>query len=581
MLGKRSAQRGLFEADHLYMDYVGRDSFYGLLASQRGQLFHDEDFAELYCANNGRNSVPPSLVATALLLQTYDGVSDQEAKDRADFDLRWKVALGIGIEERPFAKSTLQLFRAQLILHDKVREVFQKSLVFARKSGYLKKRTMKAALDTTNILGRGAVRDTYNLLADGIVKLVRALASLSKSKAKDWAAAEGLSRYFGTSIKGEAGIDWGDKGQRKTFLGGIVTDADRLLEKTREALADYAEGSTERQRLLEAAELLGQLMLQDIERSADGAVIKQGVSPDRVVSVHDPEMRHGRKSKSHRFDGHKAAVAVDTESQLITAVTVLPGNAYDSDQALELVEQTEENAGVEVEETIGDCAYGDGATRQAFAEAGRKLIARVPQRPNGAYFAKEDFSIDLQAKTCRCPAGQVCSTLAPRGRLEDRTGRSHQRWVFQFDPTMCAACPLRSSCVRAGPGKARTISLHPQEALIQQAREFQQSEDYALYRRLRQAAEHRLARLVQLGIRQARYFGRKKTLFQLLMVATVANLTLVATKTGQMRTRGGHKHLFCSHVLDFLIVLATNLALSLARGLAPKTQRRPQYALFG
>jgi len=550
MLGKRLAQRGLFEADHLYIDHVGRDSFYGFLASQRGQIFHDEDFAELYCPNNGRNSVPPSLLATALLLQTYDRVSDQEAKGRADFDLRWKVALGIGIEDRPFAKSTLQLFRAQLILHDKVREVFQKSLAFARKTGYLKKRRMRAALDTTNILGRGAVRDTYNLLADGIVKLVRALASLCKSKTKDWAAAEGLSRYFGTSIKGEASIDWDDAEQRKAFLGGIVADADRLLDKARQALADYAEGSDERQQLLEAAELLVQLLLQDIERNADGVVIKQGVSPDRVVSVHDPEMRHGRKSKSRRFDGHKAAVAVDAESQLITAVTVLPGNAYDSDQALELVEQTEENAGVEVEETIGDCAYGDGATRRAFAEAGRKLIARVPSWPNGEYFAKQDFSIDLQAKTCRCPAGHECSTLVPRGRVKDRTGRSHQRWVFQFDPAVCAACPLRSSCVRAGPEKGRTISLHPQEALIQQAREFQQSGDYALYRRLRQVAEHRLARLVQLGVRQARYFGRKKTLFQLLMAATVANLTLVAAKTGVMQ--GPHARIFhCfSHALS-------------------------------
>jgi transposase len=158
MLGKRSTQRGLFEADHLYIDHVGRDSFYGFLASQRGQIFHDEDFAEMYCADNGRNSVPPSLLGTGLLLQTHDGVSDQEAKDRADFDLRWKVALGIGIEDRPFAKSTLQLFRAHLILHDKMGEVFQRSLAFARKTGYLKKRRMKAALHTTNILGRGAVR---------------------------------------------------------------------------------------------------------------------------------------------------------------------------------------------------------------------------------------------------------------------------------------------------------------------------------------------------------------------------------------------------------------------------------------
>ena len=132
MLGVRSAQRGLLEADHLYLDYVGRGSFYGFLASLRGQLFRDEEFAELYCPDNGRDSVPPSLVATALLLQAYDKVSDAEAKQRADFDIRWKVALGIEVEDRPFAKSTLQLFRAQLILHDRVRAVFQRSLQFAR-----------------------------------------------------------------------------------------------------------------------------------------------------------------------------------------------------------------------------------------------------------------------------------------------------------------------------------------------------------------------------------------------------------------------------------------------------------------
>jgi hypothetical protein len=207
----------------------------------------------------------------------------------------------------------------------------------------------------------------------------------------------------------------------------------------RQALAGYAEGSTERQLLLEASELLAQLLLQDIERNADSVAIKQGVSPDRVVSVHDPQMRHGRKSKSHRFDGHKAAVAVDAESQLITAVTVLPGNAYDSDQALELVEQTEENAGVEVEETIGDCAYGDGATRQAFAEAGHKLIARVPQRPNGAYFAKEDFSINLQAKTCLCPAGQVQGE-GSRTALAGATSEGYS--------SLTPPCAQRVRCVR-------------------------------------------------------------------------------------------------------------------------------------
>ena len=534
MLGKRSPQRGLFETDHLYMDHVGRDSFYGFLASQRGHLFRDEDFATLYCPDNGRASVPPSLLATALLLQAHDRVSDEEAKARADYDLRWKVALGIGIEDRPFAKSTLQLFRAQLILHDHVRAVFQKSLALARQTGYLKRHKVKAVLDTSYILGHGAVKDTYNLLADGIVQLVRVLASVSGDEAESWAASRGLSRYFGTSLKGEVVINWDDAEERQAFLAGVVADADGLLETARLALANCIAGGAEAQRLVEGARLLSQLLLQDVERRPDGVVLKEGVAPDRVVSVHDPEMRHGRKSKSKRFDGYKMALAVEGESQLITAVAVLPGNAPDSDQALELVEQTEENAQVEVEETVGDCAFGDGATRRVFAEAGRTLIARVPGRKKGKHFRKEDFSIDLEGKSCRCPAGQETHTLLPRGRYKDRTGRSEPRSVFQFDPGTCGACPLRPSCVAAGPGKGRTVSLHPQEALLQEARRFQRSEEYAPYRGLRQVVEHRIARMVQLGARKTRYFGGAKTLFQALIAATVANLTLIASKMGQM-----------------------------------------------
>ena len=397
MLGVRPAQRGLLEADHLYLDYVGRGSFYGFLASLRGQLFRDEDFAELYCPDNGRDSVPPSLVATALLLQAYDKVSDLEAKQRADFDIRWKVALGIEVEDRPFAKSTLQLFRAQLILHDQVRAVFQRSLQFARQTGCLKGRRMKVAVDTTYILGRGAVKDTYNLLADGIVQVVRALAQLDGTRAEEWALRHGLELYFGSSVKGEAGIDWDNKKERQALLQKIVADADLVLELARQAQGRFPADSPERQAIGEAAELLGQLLLQDVERQEDGPARKDGVSRDRVPSAHDPEMRHGRKSSSKRFDGHKAAVVVDTDSQLVTAVDILPGNAGDNTGVLELVEQSEENTGIAVEETIGDAAYGDGGTRQAFADAGPDANSqgagssqkrplpqgRLPDRPDG------------------------------------------------------------------------------------------------------------------------------------------------------------------------------------------------------
>ena len=378
----------------------------------------------MYCADNGRDSVPPSLLSTALLLQTHDRVSDAEAKQRADFDIRWKVALGIEVEDRPFAKSTLQLFRARLILHENAREVFERSLRFARETGYLKGRRMKVALDTTYILGRGAVKDTYNLLADGIVKLMRVLLELERSDPDECAAANGCLRYVGSSVKGDACIDWDDRTARTALLGEMVRDADRLLELSRQAQGLLDEDSSERRAIVEASELLGRLLLQDVERVEDGESLKRGVSRDRMVSVHDPDMRHGHKSSSRRFDGHKAAVAVDTDSQVITAVDVLPGNASDDVGALELVERSEEGTVSAVEETIGDAAYGDGGTRQAFADAGRTLIAKLPRRPDSKRFPKEDFEIDLESGTCTCPAEHTTRRLYRMG-TPDRTGRSH------------------------------------------------------------------------------------------------------------------------------------------------------------
>ena len=171
---------------------------------------------------------------------------------------------------------------------------------------------MKVALDTTNILGRGAVRDTYNLLADGIVKLLRALSQVEGISVGKWAKAQGYGRYLASSIKGEAAIDWSDKRARTALLAGIVRDADQLLELSRQAQGELPEDGAERQQIVAAAELLGQLLLQDVERTDDGVSLKDGVSRDRMMSVHDPEMRHGHKSSSRRFDGHKAAIGVDT-----------------------------------------------------------------------------------------------------------------------------------------------------------------------------------------------------------------------------------------------------------------------------
>lgn len=525
MLGKRSAQWGLFEADTLYGDFVGKRTFFGYLASERGELFRDDDFANLYCPNNGRPSVPPSLLATALVLQAYDGVSDEEATRRAAFDLQWKVALGVELVERPFAKSTLQEFRAQLIVHDQTRAIFQRSLEVAKRRGRWKKghapeerQHMKLALDTTHILGRGAVKDSYNLLADGIVQVLRVLARLGPFELMEVAEELECTRYIqGSSLKGQADVDWTSPQARQKFLAEIVADADGLLEVVRGTRASLTPDSAEDKALVQAAEVLGRILGQDIERDEHGPRLKRGVAPDRLISVHDPEMRHGRKSSSHRFNGHKAQVAVDTESQLITAVNVLAGNAPDAEHALEVVEASEAATGCQVVEVLGDCAYGAGETRAAFEAKGRTIVAKVPEIQNQGYFVKTNFQIDLEAGTCTCPNQETTRDLRPT-----KSGGG----TFEFATETCAACPLRAQCTRGQGG--RTVQLHPQEALLQRARELQASTAFDEARRRRQVVEHRIARLVHLGIRQARYVGRTKTVFQVCLAAAVANLTLLA-----------------------------------------------------
>ena len=327
-----------------------------------------------------------------------------------------------------------------------------------------------------------------------------------------------------------------------------MADADRLLELARQAWVELPEDSGQRQSIVDGAELLGQLLLQDVERKSgdgdaadddDGVSIRDGVSKDRMLSVHDPELRHGHKSSRRRFNGHKAAIVVDTDSQLITAVDVLPGNAPDNLGALELVEASEASTGSVVDEAMGDAAYGDGGTRQAFADAGRRLVAKVPGRPDRKHFPKNDFDLDLAAGSCTCPGGRVTHTIVPAGKRTDRTGRVYRLQASQFDGAVCWVCPLRSQCIAAQGRQGRRVLIHPQEGMLQQARALQQSAAYDEYRARRVVVEHRLARLVQLGIRQARYFGRVKTKFQLYLAATVANLTLVAGKIGLLGSTGG------------------------------------------
>ncbi len=395
MIGKVDPQKALFSTETLYVEKLKLDSFHRFLCEHRHEIFRDEDYEFLYCVDNGRPSVPPSLLAIACVLQTYHKTSDRETVERATYDVRWSVALGTELGERPFAKTTLQEFRAKLILNEQAQMIFKRSLSYARQKGYLKNKKMRVAMDTTHILGKGAVKDTYNLLADGIKKLYQSL------KRHGYSGVVGkfkqlFQRYFGKSFKGEVEIDWDDEKARQQLLTSLAQDAKALLQYAEEALKQ-TDDEKKREAIRRDAALLSSLLLQDLETTDEGdCQIKQGVAQDRILSVSDPEMRHGRKSSQHRFDGHKAAVATDTESNLITAVAVIAGNAHDSEAAVALVEATEKNTGNRVETAIGDSAFGTAAVREQFEDSETKLVAKVPKAPKRSHFTKYDFHIDLE-----------------------------------------------------------------------------------------------------------------------------------------------------------------------------------------
>jgi hypothetical protein len=523
MIGKRASQMPLFDVGNVFDLKLDPKSYQAQLAEAGPRLFKDEDFAVFYQDKMGRPSVPPSLLALTLLLQHEAGVSDEEAIARTAYDLRWCAVLRKEAGQPLCAKSTLQLFRAHLLLHPQVQAIFQASLQEAKRAGLLKGSALRLALDTKPIRGRGAVQDTFNLLASGIRQLGRALATESNQKPEEWLRAHDLERYTHSSLKGSADLDWSDEAAKDALLTWVVCDAKRLL----------ALGTSPSERVREAATLLEALLLQDVEgvttpEGSEQAQIKEGTAKGRIPSATDPEVRHGRKSASKRFNGHKADVAADIPSQIIVAFDVLAGDAGDASNALSLVEQAEHNTGQAVQESTGDCAYGGGPTRKAFAEAERDLLAKVPaDASRNGLFSKGAFEIDVANNTVSCPGGYTTTTFR-----ESEDGSK----TFVFG-SVCAGCPLRAVCTTSKTG--RSVSVHAQEAVLQEARAYQKTPEGRARLRERVGIEHRLARLAQLGIGQARYVGRQKTRFQLMMACSIANLRRTWNWEAVEAERGG------------------------------------------
>jgi len=499
MLGRVDPQGSLLSTALLHERRLTKNSFYERLALHGDEIVTDDDFAHLYADRFGRPSHPPSVMAKALLLATHDKTSDRESSRRSRVDLDWRAALGVEDDFPGIGATTFSLFRARVILKEDDDRLFEKTLEKAVQAGVLRGK-LTAIIDSSPVHGAGAVADTYELVRGFLKKAV-----LSAGERLSQQALDAVSPHIGE----KPDIDWQDKAVRHAYLGELVSAVRRVLAEAT-AIEDTS--------VAEVVALLVQVVDQDIEEGENGEPkIREGVAKDRVISVSDPEMRHGRKSASRRFDGHKLDVISDEGTELVLGVAVRAGNASDADGTLPLLSEVQALDGCDVELLLADMAYSDPDLREAIEETGTSLVAKVPPITNAGRFPKTDFSIDTKEGAVTCPAGVVTSDFKPERDSKGRLGRR-----FSFATGTCASCPLRARCVK-GETKGRTIFVSRHEDRIAAARAAQADPETKALLRRRSKVERKIDHLQDLGMRKARYRGRRKTTLQALLAATVAN----------------------------------------------------------
>lgn len=501
MLGRVDPQGSLLQTRLVRSHLVTKGSFYERLADHGHEIVTDDDYAGLYSTATGRPSVPPSVMIRAMLCATHDRTSDRESSRRSRVDMDWKAAMGVDDDFAGIAPTTFALMRARMICADADAELFKKTLAKAVDAGVLKGR-LTAIIDSSPVHGAGNVADTYEMVRKLAAKLSRAMGAHLDGDVAASAEALGAAK---------PDIDWGDPAARRAHLGELVDLATELLA------AAGAPELVEDPGVAEAADLLAQVVDQDVVMGDDHApAIRDGVAPDRVISHSDPEMRHGRKSASRRFDGHKLDLISDEDSELVLGVDVRAANAGDGDGAAPLLEQVQAVDGVEVETLLGDMAYSDGDVRQAVEEQGVELVAKVPPVTNSGRFPKTDFIIDNDQGQVTCPAG---NTTRDARQIKDHKGR--RATAYTFDRDMCGNCPLRDQCTTSKKGRQIIVGRHHDR--IEAARKAQSEPDTKALLRRRPKVERKIDHLQDLGMRKARYRGRRKTRLQALLAATVAN----------------------------------------------------------
>jgi hypothetical protein len=522
-------------------DRLSEVSIYRVLHHEAPRLFADEAFADLF-DSVGRRSIPPRIVAVVMVLQRIEGLSDREAVDRFAFDLRWKYAAGgLDAEFPGFVHTVLVDMRARLRASAQPDRIFESVLDVAKSAGLVGR---KRVLDSTALYDAVATQDTITMMRAAIRGLLRVADALLAAELRAL-----LKRDDDYASAGKPVCDWDDKPAREALVDELARDGHAMLVALdgRVLPADVAA----------ASELLATVLGQDLDKGGDGLFrIARRVAPDRVISTVDTESRHGHKTAARGFDGYKGHIAIDPDSEIITAIEVTAGNVGDAVPAEVLladvlppvpaspandcaeaggpdcVDEAEQPAvpGTPDEPiaVYGDASYGTADLVERLEDAGIEANVKVqPPAAREGMYSQDAFTIDRAAGTASCPAGE---------QVELRTradGSSHASFG-----DACASCPLKPQCTKSESG--RTINVHAKHETLKKARERQRSDEWKQhYRATRPKVERKIGHLMRRkhGGRRSRMRGRVRIRQDFMLLVAAVNLQRLA-RLGAFDTHG-------------------------------------------
>jgi transposase len=467
--------------------------------------------AEAYSLDMGRPAIDPVRMLKILFLRFHYKLSDRQVMKRTETDMAFRWFLELPLEKAVPNHTNGTYFRER-IGADRFAKVFQDLLAQAREAGLVKDRLRLK--DATHMLGDVADLHPLQLTAQVRERLLQAASPFFN----EWVNQQRAQIETLQQMTAEFPDD--------ERLGARLEHLREMAAQLRERAAGLpspTEAKGPRQRLRRALEIADKLLA---DRSDPQAT-------DRLASAVDPDARVGKHGSF--FVGYLLDMTIDADSELITAINVLPGNGPEAADAVALIRQEEAAQGNDVEGLSMDGAgYNGPVLRELTDPDGLNLDMTVPPPtpPKRMTFGPERFSlkiIDEQHGEVTCPNGQ---STRQRERIEKDNGRK-----YIFKPRQCAGCPLREQCLQNPLSKkGRTVIKNDYEAEYRRVAEKTTTPQYEQTRREHPKIERKLGEMARhQDARRARFRGQLKVLIQAVLTATVVNIKRIVKLLAQKK----------------------------------------------